>query len=146
MAPNHSIVEQLVDVKRAIRWTRLNIETFGGDPTFIAIGGSDSGAHLALMAAMTPNNPTYQPNFETIDTAVQACVSLGGFYDLTRNWGYKFDQWVRDVVIGQRSDGDLQRQFSPVWLLKEHESQKSRVTATDEERAGPSFCPLLIIQ
>lgn len=61
LAPRHTIQDQLIDVKRAIRWTKENIVTFGGDPSFIALVGADSGAHLASLASMTINDPDYQP-------------------------------------------------------------------------------------
>lgn len=146
LAPKYNIVEQLIDVKRAIRWTRQNIESFGGDAKFIAIAGSSSGAHLATMAAMTQNHKEYQPNFETVDTSIQACVSIAGYYDATRNWGYKFDQFFNTNIVGLDQNTDLTRQFSPTWRLKEAEVSKSRVTATDDERLGPNLPPFLIIQ
>ena len=145
LAPKYNIVDQLVDVKRAIRWTKQNISTFGGDPNFIAICGSSSGGHLATMAAMTANLEQYQPGFKDIDTSLQACISLGAYYDCTRNWGYRFDHQFQLNVIGNGND-DLARQFSPTWRLKEAEVAKTRVTATDDERMGPSFPPFLVIQ
>lgn len=89
LAPDSTIVEQLIDIKRAIRWTRENIIKFGGDPNFISVVGSCSGAHLATMASLTQNNKSYQPGFEESDTSVQATVSLSGYFDVTHNWGYK---------------------------------------------------------
>jgi acetyl esterase/lipase len=145
LAPQNSIVDQLIDVKRAIRWTKQNIGTFGGDPNFIAICGSSSGAHLATMATMTANLAEYQPGFEDVDTTVNACVSLSGFYDVTRNWGYKFNQKFDRRVVGQ-TDSDIGRQFSPTWRLREAEANKARVAATDEEKLGPNLPPFLVIQ
>jgi hypothetical protein len=77
LAPNVTIVDQLIDIKRAIRWVRQNITKFGGNPSFISVVGSSSGAHLATMASMTVNEPQFQPGFEAVDTSIQACVSLG---------------------------------------------------------------------
>ena len=135
----------MIDIKRAIRWTKQNIVKFGGDSTFISICGSSSGAHLATMAAMTANVKEYQPDFEDFDTTVQACVSLGGYFDVTHNWGYKFN-YKFDHKVAQSSDSDVGRQFSPTWRLKEAQANKARVSATEEEKEGPSFCPFLIIQ
>jgi acetyl esterase/lipase len=41
---------------------------------------SSAGAHLASMAALTHNDPAFQPGFEGEDTAVSAAVCLYGCY------------------------------------------------------------------
>lgn len=46
---------QLHDVKAALRWMRAESGRLGIDPQKIAISGNSAGAHLALMAAATPN-------------------------------------------------------------------------------------------
>lgn len=73
----------IVDVKRAIAWVRENIADYGGDPDFIAVTGGSAGAHLASLAALTPNEQTLQPGFESADTTVQAAAPYYGLYDLT---------------------------------------------------------------
>ncbi|OBA57331.1 carboxylesterase [Mycobacterium sp. 1100029.7] len=73
----------LIDVKRAIAWVRENIADYGGDPSFIAITGGSAGGHLASLAALTPNDPRFQPGFEDADTTVQAAVPYYGVYDFT---------------------------------------------------------------
>jgi acetyl esterase/lipase len=145
LAPQATIVEQLIDVKRAIRWVRENISRFGGDPGFIGVCGSGSGAHLATMASMTMNERQYQPGFETVDTTVNACVSLGGYYDVTHNWGYKFNHKFDHKVVREQNS-DIGRQFSPTWRLKEAEANKLRVAATEEDKLGPKVPPFLVIQ
>ena len=40
--------------------------------------------HLSSLAALTPNNPQFQPGFEEADTTVQAAVPFYGVYDFTR--------------------------------------------------------------
>jgi acetyl esterase/lipase len=145
LAPEATIVEQLIDVKRAIRWVKENIQKFGGDELRVAIAGSGSGAHLATMASMTINDPQYQPQFEQTDTSVMACCSLSGYYDVTRNWGYKFSHKFDHKLI-QNQDSDIARQFSPTWRLKEAEANKTRIAATAEDKLGPKVPPMLIIQ
>jgi acetyl esterase/lipase len=145
LAPEATIVEQLVDVKRSIRWVRESIAKFGGDENRIAIIGSGSGAHLATMASMTINEPQYQPGFETTDTSLVSCCSLGGYFDVTHNWGYKFSHKFEHKVV-QEENSDISRQFSPTWRLKEAEANKLRVAATDEDKLGPKIPPMLVIQ
>ncbi|BBZ43152.1 carboxylesterase LipQ [Mycobacterium parmense] len=82
-SPRRTFPAHLVDVKRAIAWVRENIADYGGDPDFIAITGGSAGAHLASLAALTPNDPKFQPGFEHADTTVQAAALYYGVYDFT---------------------------------------------------------------
>ena len=42
------------DVKAAIRWMRANAKQYGIDPQVIGTMGGSSGAHMAVLAALTP--------------------------------------------------------------------------------------------
>jgi acetyl esterase/lipase len=83
LSPGATWPDHLVDVKRAIAWIREHAEELGVDPTFVAVTGGSAGGHLATMAALTQNDPRYQPGFEAADTSVQACVPFYGIYDFT---------------------------------------------------------------
>ncbi|HEY1572829.1 MAG TPA: alpha/beta hydrolase [Pseudonocardiaceae bacterium] len=83
LGPHHRWPTQIVDVKRALAWIRANIARYGGDPSFIAVSGGSAGGHLAALAALSTNDPTFQPGFEDADTSVQAAGLLYGVYDLT---------------------------------------------------------------
>lgn len=82
-SPRCTFPTHLIDVKRAIAWVRENIADYGGDPDFLAITGGSAGGHLASLAALTPNDPAFQPGFERADTTVQAVVPYYGVYDFT---------------------------------------------------------------
>ncbi|BBX97269.1 esterase LipQ [Mycobacterium lacus] len=82
-SPRCTFPAHIIDVKRAIAWVRENIADYGGDPDFIAITGGSAGAHLASLAALTPNDPKFQPGFEDADTTVQAVAPYYGVYDFT---------------------------------------------------------------
>ena len=60
---------------------RQNIRAYGGDPSFIVVAGGSAGAHLASLAALTPNDPEYQEEMPDVDTAVQGCVAFYGVFD-----------------------------------------------------------------
>ena len=53
---------------------------YGADPSLLVVAGDSAGAHLASMAALTANDPVFQPGFEHADTSVSAAVCLYGFY------------------------------------------------------------------
>jgi len=83
-SPRNTWPAHIVDVKRALTWVKANIADCGGDPNFIAITGGSAGGHLSALAALTPNDPQFQPGFEDADTKVQAAVPFYGIYDFTR--------------------------------------------------------------
>jgi acetyl esterase/lipase len=80
LEPAHRFPAAHVDAKRVIAWVRAHVTEFGGDPRTIIVSGSSAGAHLASMAALTPNDPFFQPGFETADTSVAAVIGFGGYY------------------------------------------------------------------
>lgn len=79
-SPAEGFPEHLVDVKRVIAWIREHCDEYGSDPYTIFIAGSSAGAHLTAMAALTANDPTFQPGFEAADTTVRAGIGLYGYY------------------------------------------------------------------
>jgi acetyl esterase/lipase len=80
-SPRATFPDHLVDVKRGIAWVREHCAEYGGDPSFLALAGNSAGAHLAALAALTPNDPEYQPGFESVDTRVEGCLAFYGVYD-----------------------------------------------------------------
>jgi acetyl esterase/lipase len=72
--------DPLVDVKKVIAWVREHGPGYGADPTTVFLAGSSAGGYLASLAALTPNNPAFQPGFESADTSVAGAVCLYGYY------------------------------------------------------------------
>lgn len=68
-----------IDVKRLIAWVRSSGALYGADPKHIVVAGSSAGAHLTALAALTPNDPRFQPGFELADTSIQGAVCLYGY-------------------------------------------------------------------
>lgn len=81
ISPRNAWPAHIVDVKRGLSWVKAHIAEYGGDPDFVAITGGSAGGHLAALAALTPNDPTFQPGFEDADTSVAAAVPIYGRYD-----------------------------------------------------------------
>ena len=81
LSPRDPFPAQIIDVKRAIAWIREHAGEYGADPSFLAVSGGSAGGHLAALAALTPDDPAYQPGFEQADTSVQAAVPHYGIYD-----------------------------------------------------------------
>jgi acetyl esterase/lipase len=69
-----------IDAKRVISWARSHAAEYGASRSELIVAGSSAGAHLAAMAALTPNDPAFQPGFEDANTSVTAAVCLYGYY------------------------------------------------------------------
>ena len=81
LSPRSTWPDHIVDVKRALAWTKEHIAEYGGDPDWVAITGGSAGGHLSSLAALTANDPQFQPGFESADTSVRAAVPFYGLYD-----------------------------------------------------------------
>ncbi len=102
LAPRDPFPAQIIDVKRAIAWIREHIEEYGGDPDYIAITGGSAGGHLTALAAVTANDPAYQPGFEGADTSVAVAVPHYGVYDFAGCTGLRSAEQMRDQFLAPR--------------------------------------------
>ena len=80
LSPAGTFPDFLIDVKKVIAWAREHGPEYGADPAVVFAAGSSAGGHLAALAALTPNDPVFQPGFEGADTSVTAAISLYGYY------------------------------------------------------------------
>jgi acetyl esterase/lipase len=102
LAPRDPFPAQIIDVKKAIAWIRENIAAYGGDPDYIAITGGSAGGHLTALAAVTPNDPAWQPGFEDVDTSVQVAVPHYGIYDMAGATELRSVRLMRDRFLAPR--------------------------------------------
>ncbi len=71
----------LADINYGIRWLKAHAREFRVDPDRVGVCGQSSGGHLAMLAAMRPNDPRYAaiPLHEaaaaTLDATVR-CVAM----------------------------------------------------------------------
>jgi acetyl esterase/lipase len=110
LSPRATFPDHIVDVKQAIRWIREEGPRLGADPGCIAITGGSAGGHLSALAALTPNDPEYQPGFEEVDTRVQGCIPFYGVFDFTgeqSHWPHGgLDETVERVVVKRSRQDD----------------------------------------
>jgi acetyl esterase/lipase len=107
LAPAAHWPAHIVDVKRAIAWVKREIADHCGDPDFVAVTGGSAGGHLSALAALTVNDPVFQPGFEDADTSVRAAVPLYGVYDLLDRAGDsppEQEEFLTRIVIGASQD------------------------------------------
>ncbi len=51
--------DSVIDINYAVRWLKANAAILKTRPELIGIAGTSSGGHLAMLAAMRPNDPTF---------------------------------------------------------------------------------------
>ena len=101
LSPAATFPEHLIDVKRAIAWIRDQGREYGADPSFLAVTGGSAGGHLAALAALIPGDPEYQPDFEHVDTTLQACIPVYAPFDLVDRHGVQNDDAMERLIAEQ---------------------------------------------
>lgn len=118
LSPRATFPDHLVDVKRALAWVREHGHEYGADPGFVVLTGGSAGGHLVALAALTPNDPSYQPGFEHVDTTVQGCVPYYGVYDLAGETGTRAAELrskrLLEKVVFKTRDRAAFREASPL--------------------------------
>lgn len=140
---------QLHDVKAAIRWTRAHAEALGIDAHRIVLQGYSAGAHLALIAAGTPNWPEFEgeggsPRLPTRVAAVMAVYPPTEFFLDPQEavFGNQYppvdeDEWARHK--------HAQEGF-PSWvLLGPNASPQDIQQASPFTYISPTFPPTLLL-
>lgn len=132
-SPRATFPDHLVDVKRAIAWAKDHAADYGGDPAFVVVAGGSAGGHLSALAALTPDDPEYQPGFEEVDTSVNACVPIYGVYDFLNRDGLRGEGFTRFL---------LQRQVMKVPFARHREAYER---ASPMDRVTPGAPPFFVV-
>jgi acetyl esterase/lipase len=108
MIPEVDIYGMIGDVKRAIAWMKDRAPGYGINPEKIVLGGGSAGAHLALLAAYTPEHPALKPaELDGVDLSVSGVISHYGPTDLLAVYQHAKLQKIENlspVPIGTRVD------------------------------------------
>lgn len=65
------------DINYAVRWVKANCKDLTLDPNRVGLVGQSSGGHLAMLAAMRPNDARYtEIPLDGVDATVQAVVMV----------------------------------------------------------------------
>jgi acetyl esterase/lipase len=124
-----SFPAQIHDVKAAIRWVRANADDLGIDPDRIGLWGHSAGGHLALLAAMTGDDPALEGDVGVtgISSAVRAVVAGCTRTEMLIDWyaadGKPFpeavDASLSALLGGPRCEmEDVAMLASPFWHLR----------------------------
>ena len=111
------------DCKLAIRWLRVHAATYGVDPTRIGVTGMSSGAHLAMLLALSDDEFDKDNEYPEVSSRVQAAVCVSGVYDLLMEVRGQFPNAAADPAVVRFLGGtphqkrELARGASPVNYL-----------------------------
>ncbi len=132
LSPRATWPAHIVDVKRAIAWVKANIADYGGDPDFVCITGGSAGGHLSSLAALSPNQPAFQPGFEDADTSVAAAVPFYGVYD-----------WINRDGTGRNDMEDVLARL--VLKARRQDAPEVWEEASTMSWVGPQAPPFMVI-
>jgi acetyl esterase/lipase len=142
LSPETDMMGMVNDAKRAISWMKEQAGTYGINPNRIVIGGGSAGAHLALMAAYTTNNPQFTPTeLEGKDMGVCAVISLYGPTDLATMYFHTNQQLTTRSVAGKPKKAVPTKM--PAWIIKKMGKEYHRLGFDKGFENAGTFAPLL---
>ncbi len=125
LSPMATFPDHIIDCKRALKWVKEHIGSYGGNPDLIIATGGSAGGHLSALLALTPNLPEFQPGFEDFDTRVQGCVSFYGIYDFLDTEKLQTHSGLNDLLaksvlkVSKQENPELYQLASPITHLHE---------------------------
>src|SRR5688572_13201711 len=141
----------LIDINYAIRWLKARAAQLKIRADRIGLSGASSGGHLAMLAAMRPNDPRYASiplpaGSPAVDASV-ACVAmswpvinpLSRFRNAVRE-REKGTAWVGDIPERQSSfwkNDDNMSEGNPVLILERGEKVETPPTLWVQGRPDP---------
>ena len=142
LAPETDMMGMISDVKRAIVWMKENAEAYNVNPERIVVGGGSAGAHLALMAAYTANNPQFTAKeLKGKNLSVCAVVSLYGPGNLDAMY-YHINQHLTTRSTPGRPKKTVPTQM-PRWIIKKMGKEYYRLNMDKGFLNAGAFAPLL---
>jgi acetyl esterase/lipase len=128
--PRYFVPEMIPEIRRAIRFIRFHAKDYGVDPNRIGISGASSGGHLALMAALTPDDGKADAKdpVERVSSRAQAVVAWfppSDLFNYGGEAGYKNYAKLRPKVFqemfGEVTDLESQlKSISPINFVTEN--------------------------
>lgn len=104
---------QIHDVKTALRWMHANADELDIDRERIAVWGHSAGAHLALFAAGTQNDPAWEGEGGNAGAGTDAAVAVA-YYAPTRLWRASEGFSPIDTLLGGDGSEEAVRAASPI--------------------------------
>ncbi len=118
---NHGYPTALVDINYAIRWLKARAAQLNTRADLVGISGASSGAHLAMLAAMRPNDPRYTTAaLPAGSPAVDATVRCVAMSWPVINPLSRYRNAVRGRAAGETWVGDIPERQGSFWKNDEN--------------------------
>src|SRR5262245_35706063 len=118
---NHGYPTALVDINYAIRWLKARASQLNTRADLVGISGASSGGHLAMLAAMRPNDPRYASiALPAGSPAVDATVRCVAMSWPVINPLSRFRNAVRGRAAGETWVGDIPERQGSFWKNDEN--------------------------
>ena len=137
LVPESPWPAQIHDVKAALRWMRANSTSLGIDPDKIAIEGNSAGAHLALLAAGTPNLAEFEGEGGNpgVPTDVAAAI---GVYAPTLFWHEEAERGGLPILaLHDKGDAAIAAGASPLRHVSDRFPPTLLIHGTKDELVPP---------
>jgi acetyl esterase/lipase len=155
-APQFKVPEAVADVRRAVRFIRLNAERYGIDPERIGVCGGSAGGHLSLMLGTTADEGAAdaKDDIDRTTNRVAAVVAYFAPVDL-REWVGPSDKYPALDFESKLADSvspvlHVTSDDAPTLLV--HGDQDGLVKLDNSERILAKFqeqkvpCELIVIE
>jgi acetyl esterase/lipase len=155
-APQFKVPEAVADVRRAVRFIRLNAEKFGIDPDRIGVCGGSAGGHLSLMLGVASDEGA-KDSQDPVDKASDRVAAVVAYFPPV-----DLREWVgpNDSFPALEFDPKLAESVSPVVhvspddppTLLVHGDKDELVKLDNSERILAAFekekvpCELIVIE
>jgi acetyl esterase/lipase len=139
--PETDFMGMVHDAKYAIAWMKANAAAYGVNPDSIVIGGGSAGAHIALLAAYTPQNRQFTPtDLEKVDLDVRGVISLYGQVDLKATYYHTCQHLTTRSALAKKKKGSSAGM--PQWIRKRMGENYHRL-GFDKETEPGILAPML---
>lgn len=143
---NHGYPTALVDINYAIRWVKARAAQLNTRADLVGISGASSGGHLAMLAAMRPNDPRYTTAaLPAGSPAVDATVRCVAMSWPVINPLSRFRNAVRGRAAGETWVGDIPERQSSFWKNDENMTDGNPVLMLERGEKVP-MPPALWVQ
>ena len=160
-SPKYVIPEVVEDVRRSVRFIRLNADRFGVDPDRLGVTGGSAGGHLSLMLGTTSDEGDPKAKDEVL-RASDRVAAVVAYYPPTdvRPWVADEDSLYWKNYPALRFEPDKAADYSPILHVTEddpptllvHGDQDKLVPLDHSEKIETEFekkngtCEVLVIE
>ena len=133
----------LADIHYAVRWAKTQAASWNGNPDGIGAMGTSSGAHLAMLLGMRPNDPRYAAlpspaGADGVDGALACVIMVSPVIDPLGR--YLYAKGLRSDCTPPPGMGErMPPQHEQYWITEEAmaEGSPARILAGGEKTALP---------